>query len=376
MARLLIENLSKTFAILGERNICAVRQFNIDVADGELIALVGPSGCGKTTLLRIIAGLETADEGTITVAGQRVENLAPAERGVAMVFQNGALFPHLTARENLASGLRWRNFPREEIETRVRQVAEQLGLSDCLGQFPETLSGGQAQRVALGRALALRPRLLLLDEPLAQLDTPLRTRLRREIKSLHQQLGLTMVFVTHDQGEALSLGDRVAVMNGGVLQQAASPGETYGQPTNLFTAGFIGTPPMNFIRGTITNTAGRVEFHEANSAAGSAGFSVILDEEQVDELAKSTAREIFLGIRPEHVALHDAHSPSGTGVDASVEFVELLGAETHIHLRTAAHSLVATERSSGRWRVGGRATIKFAAAGLFFFDASSGQRIG
>ncbi|MBI5775350.1 MAG: ABC transporter ATP-binding protein [Verrucomicrobia bacterium] len=369
MARLVLEHLSKTFAAPGGRKVSAVARLNLTVTDGELLTLVGPSGSGKTTLLRLIAGLETADEGAISVGGERVEKLAPAARDVAMVFQSRTLFPHLTARENLASGLRWRKSPREEIESRVRQTAELLGLSDCLDQLPETLSGGQAQRVALGRALALRPRLLLLDEPLAQLDAPLRAQLRRDLKTLHRQFGFTMVFVTHDQAEAMTLGDRVAVMNGGALQQAASPGEIYEQPANRFVAGFFGTPPMNFVRGVIAADGGRLEFHESTSVADGAGFSLLLDPERATALAKFAGQEIILGIRPEHLALRTAGESPGGSIPATVELVEPLGAEEHIHLRTAAHPLVTVERARHRWQPGQRTLVGFAAAGLQFFDA-------
>jgi len=369
MARLVLQNLSKTFTVSEGMKTPAVEQFNLTVADGELLTLVGPSGCGKTTLLRLIAGLETADEGAISIGGECVEKLAPAERNVAMVFQSRTLFPHLTAGENLASSLRWQKFPSEEIEPRVRETAELLGLTSCLAQLPETLSGGQAQRVALGRALALRPRLLLLDEPLAQLDAPLRAQLRRDLKKLHHQLGLTMIFVTHDQSEAMSLGNRVAVMNGGALQQAAPPGEIYDRPASRFVAGFFGTPPMNFLRGVITDDGGRMEFRESVPATGGAGFPLPLGPERAAALKNVAGTEIILGVRPERVTLRPSGESSVGSLPATVELVEPLGAEEHVHLRTAAHPLVAVERARHAWQPGQRALLELAEDGLHFFDA-------
>jgi multiple sugar transport system ATP-binding protein len=246
MARVVIENLTKVFQGPDDEGIRAVDNLSFAVEDREFLALVGPSGCGKTTTLRLIAGLEAATQGTISIDGKIVNNVAPKDRDVAMVFQNHALFPHLSAYENMAFGLKLRKCPRAEIEKRVMEAAELLALNGCLQRQPQELSGGQRQRVAIGRAIVRRPRLFLFDEPLSNLDAPLRAQLRGEIARLHVHLRATMIYVTHDQVEAMTLGDRVAVMQAGVIQQVGEPEEIYRRPANAFVAGFIGALPMNF----------------------------------------------------------------------------------------------------------------------------------
>jgi multiple sugar transport system ATP-binding protein len=246
MARVVIENLTKVFHGPAGEIIRAVDGVTLAIEDQEFLVLVGPSGCGKTTTLRLIAGLEEATHGTISIAGQIVTDAVPKDRDVAMVFQNHALFPHLSAYENIAFGLRLRKCPSAEIERRVMEASEMLGLNGCLKRRPEELSGGQRQRVAIGRAIVRRPRLFLFDEPLSNLDAPLRAQMRDEIAALHAQLNATIIYVTHDQVEAMTLGDRVAVMQAGVIQQVGEPVELYRRPANPFVAGFIGAMPMNF----------------------------------------------------------------------------------------------------------------------------------
>jgi multiple sugar transport system ATP-binding protein len=246
MARVVIENLTKVFQGPAGEIIRAVDSVSLAVEDREFLVLVGPSGCGKTTTLRLIAGLEEATHGTISIAGQIVTNATPKDRDVAMVFQNHALFPHLSAYENMSFGLKLRKCPPAEIERRVMEAAEMLGLNGCLKRRPEELSGGQRQRVAIGRAIVRRPRLFLFDEPLSNLDAPLRAQMRDEIAALHAQLNATIIYVTHEQVEAMTLGDRVAVMQAGVIQQVGEPVELYRRPANPFVAGFIGAMPMNF----------------------------------------------------------------------------------------------------------------------------------
>lgn len=243
VARVSVEKVSKRFHVSG-RTVRAVERASLEVNAGELVALVGPSGSGKTTLLRLIAGLETPEEGVIRLDGEIVNHTPPAQRGVAMVFQRDALFPHLTARENLGLGLRLRGVARAEIQERVEELAGWLGLGECLERRPAELSGGERQRVALGRALALRPRALLLDEPLAHLDAPLRRQLRRELLRLHRELGLTMLWVTHDPAEALALGQRVAVMHAGVVEQVGPPEEVRARPASAFVAEFLRPEPL------------------------------------------------------------------------------------------------------------------------------------
>jgi multiple sugar transport system ATP-binding protein len=246
MARIIIEKLSKTFKGPGSDSIQAVDNVSLAVDDREFLALVGPSGCGKTTTLRLIAGLETPDRGTISIDGRIVNDLEPKERDVAMVFQTPALYPHMSVFENMAFGLKLRKCPRSEIEKRVTAAAEMLGLQDSLSRRPEELSGGQRQRVAIGRAIVRRPQIFLFDEPLSNLDAPLRTQMREEIARLHTALGATVIYVTHDQIEAMTLGQRVAVMHRGAIQQLGTPEEIYRRPANDFVAGFIGAMPMNF----------------------------------------------------------------------------------------------------------------------------------
>jgi multiple sugar transport system ATP-binding protein len=246
VARVVIENLCKAFSAPTGDVIQAVDNVSFDVGDGEFLTLVGPSGCGKTTTLRLIAGLEKPDRGTISIDGSIANDLAPKERDVAMVFQNPALYPHLSVFENMAFGLKLRKCPRIEIERRVGAAAEMLGLNGTLNRRPEELSGGQRQRVAIGRAIVRRPRLFLFDEPLSNLDAPLRAQMREELARLHVELGATMIYVTHDQIEAMTLGQRVAVVHCGVIQQIGTPEEIYRRPADEFVAGFIGAMPMNF----------------------------------------------------------------------------------------------------------------------------------
>jgi multiple sugar transport system ATP-binding protein len=246
MARVVIENLTKVFAVPGGQGIRAVDNLSLCVEDREFLVLVGPSGCGKTTTLRLIAGLEDATQGTISIAGKTVDTLVPKARDVAMVFQHPALYPHMSAYDNIAFGLMLRKCPRSEIERRVREAAELLGLNGCLPRLPHQLSGGQRQRVSIGRAIVRRPSLFLFDEPLSNLDAPLRAQMREEIARLQAHLGATMIYVTHDQVEAMSLGDRVAIMKSGAIQQIGQPMDLYRHPVNPFVANFIGSLPMNF----------------------------------------------------------------------------------------------------------------------------------
>src|SRR5262245_54027493 len=254
MARLSIENLSRTFTVGRDEKVHAIQGVSLNIGEKELMTLVGPSGSGKTTLLRLIAGLEEPDSGTITLGGTILNPVPPKDRDIAMVFQNYALYPHMTVYENLAFGLKLRKVARAEIERRVREAAEMLGLIELLQRYPDALSGGQRQRVALGRALVRKSKIVLLDEPLSGLDARLRAQMRRELIQLQKQLGWTMLYVTHDQTEAMSLGNRIAVLHHGQIQQVATPRDLYLQPCNSFVAEFFGTPPMNFFAGTIVET--------------------------------------------------------------------------------------------------------------------------
>ncbi len=293
----------------------AVRDLNLEIADGEFVVLVGPSGCGKSTTLRMLAGLEEITSGEIRIGARRVNEVEPGQRDIAMVFQNYALYPHMTVRQNLAFGLRMRRTPKAEIARRTSETAETLGITALLDRKPRELSGGQRQRVALGRAIVRQPQVFLFDEPLSNLDAKLRVQMRAEIAALHQRLGTTMIYVTHDQVEAMTLGQRIVVMDGGVVQQAAAPLELYRQPANLFVAGFIGSPPMNFIRGTLS--AGRFAFD---------GRDLPLND------ATTGVGSAVLGIRPEDLLAEGSGPTLGP---AALEVVEQMGHESLGYFRLA-----------------------------------------
>ena len=289
----------------------AVADFTLDVRDGEFLVLVGPSGCGKSTTLRMVAGLELPTSGSIRIGGKDVTNLPPKDRDIAMVFQNYALYPHMTVRENLSFALKLRKIPKAEIERRVSSVAETLGLTEYLKRLPKALSGGQRQRVALGRAIVREPAVFLFDEPLSNLDAKMRVEMRAEIIRLHQRLGATMIYVTHDQTEAMTMGERIVVMNCGRIQQVAPPLEVYERPANEFVAGFIGTPPMNlFPPGTL-----------------------------------DASRTV--GLRPEHLALRKLGEGESAALGGSVDFVEPLGSETLVHVLVAPSAFPAIVRIPG-----------------------------
>jgi multiple sugar transport system ATP-binding protein len=326
MAKVTLERVEKIYP----GGFKAVHGLDLDVADGEFLVLVGPSGCGKSTTLRMIAGLESITEGTLRIGDLVVNEIAPKDRDIAMVFQSYALYPHMTVRENMAFGLTMRKRPASEIKERVQWAADALGLMDLLERRPKALSGGQRQRVALGRAIVRDPQVFLLDEPLSNLDARLRLETRAELKRLHRKLGTTTVYVTHDQEEAMTLGDRVAVMNDGVLHQCASPLEVYQQPVDRFVAGFLGTPPMNFLD---------VDVGVAPDADGvnvkGAGFIARLPRELVASSHGSGARPAVLGVRPESLQIHDGHDHPDA-VRGTVDLVEPLGGQIDVVITTAS----------------------------------------
>jgi len=347
VAAITLHGVSKVFP----GSVSAVRDLCLKIADGEFVVLVGPSGCGKTTTLRMIAGLESVSGGEIHFDGQRVDPLPPRDRDVAMVFQHHALYPHMTVHENLAFGLKVRNIPREEIRRRVTDVAGRLGLTELLDRRPHALSGGQRQRVALGRAVVRQPRVFLFDEPLSNLDAALRTQMRVEIKQLHRRLGATMVYVTHDQIEAMTLGDRVVVMKDGLVRQIADPATLYDRPADMFVAGFIGTPPMNFLPGELSTAPADASVGEL--AFRTTGLTLPLPSTWTSAFAGvgTMARRVVLGIKPEHVTVTTTAAtttatstitpPQGSELRATVEAVEPIGAESHVYLRHADHRIVA-----------------------------------
>ncbi len=340
MARVQLNSIWKKYT----GDVVAVKDFNLDVQDKEFVVFVGPSGCGKTTTLRMIAGLEDITAGDLYIGERRVNDVAPKDRDIAMVFQNYALYPHMTVYQNMAFGLKLRKFSKAEIEKRVREAADILDIGHLLDRKPKALSGGQRQRVALGRAIVREPAVFLMDEPLSNLDAKLRVQMRAEIRKLHQRIQTTVVYVTHDQTEAMTMGDRIVVMRDGVIQQADTPQQVYNYPANMFVAGFIGSPAMNFIRGELIEEGGVITFRAPE-------VSVRLQEGRYAALkdAGVVGKEVVLGIRPED--MHNEEMYLSTYPDAilnaRVEVAENMGSEVYIHINVGGQSLVS--RVSSRY---------------------------
>ncbi|RMH57066.1 MAG: sn-glycerol-3-phosphate ABC transporter ATP-binding protein UgpC [Candidatus Hydrogenedentota bacterium] len=343
MADVVLKNIRKVYP----GGVVAVKDINIEIKDQEFVVLVGPSGCGKTTTLRMVAGLEEISSGDLLIDGERMNDVPPKNRNIAMVFQNYALYPHLTVRENMAFGLKLRGVPKVEIERRVKEVAAILGLESYLDRQPSALSGGQRQRVALGRAIVRKPKVFLFDEPLSNLDAKLRVQTRAELSKLHQKLRATVLYVTHDQVEAMTMGTRIIVMKDGVVQQNASPIETYDHPANIFVAGFIGSPPMNFLEVEIKREGDELYL------VGS-GFSLRATQNQRQALERTGVSEVVLGIRPEH--FHDKlmvpDAPDDQTVTAVVDVVEPMGHETYLYLTLGGQTVTARVDPHCRARVG------------------------
>ena len=356
--------------------VVAVKDMSLEIKDGEFMILLGPSGCGKTTTLRMIAGLEEPTRGRIYIGDKLVADpekgvfIPPKDRDIAMVFQSYALYPHMTVYDNIAFPLKLRKVPKQEIDQRVREVAELLGLMELLKRKPRELSGGQRQRVALGRAIVRKPQVFLMDEPLSNLDAKLRVKMRAELKKLQRQLGVTTIYVTHDQVEAMTMGDRIAVINAGVLQQVGSPDEVYDKPANMFVAGFIGSPPMNFLNATITED-GFVDFGE---------FRLKLLPDQFEVLGEMgyVGREVVFGIRPEDVydaVFAQVKVPGENMVRAMVEIVENLGSEKIVHLRVGGVAFLGAFRSESRVREGQEVDVVFDMKKIHIFDKIPGKAI-
>jgi len=379
MARIVLDRLGKAFPGPRGGTVRAVDNVSLDIRDGEFMVLVGPSGCGKSTTLRMIAGLEEISSGTISIDGRVVNAVEPKDRDVAMVFQNYALYPHMTVFENMAFGLKLRKVPREEIQRRVGEAAATLGLTELLDRLPKALSGGQRQRVAVGRAIVRQPKAFLFDEPLSNLDAKMRVQMRMEISRLHQRLGATMVYVTHDQVEAMTMGDRIAVMKDGVVQQVADPEEIYHRPANLFVAGFIGAPPMNFFGGHLRAADGGLVFEQepATGAPGGMGFNLKLPAEIEDGAKANVGRSVVLGVRPEHITRLEGATSTGNGgsLEAVVELVEPLGSETFVHLNTGRDSLVIRLNQMAQLNVGERCRVGIDLAKAHLFDPADGKAI-
>ena len=347
MAEVTIRELRKAYGAVE-----VLHGLDLDIADGEFVVLVGPSGCGKSTLLRMIAGLEGISSGRVAIGGRVVNNLPPAQRDIAMVFQNYALYPHKTVAANMAFALRMRGMDKAEIRERVERAAEVLGLTPYLDRYPRALSGGQRQRVAMGRAIVRDPQVFLFDEPLSNLDAKLRVQMRTEIRELHQRLKATTIYVTHDQIEAMTMADRIVVMQGGRIEQVGAPLELYDRPANTFVASFIGSPAMNLFDGVARG--GGVEI-------GGVAFPVAGD------LAEG--RPLVCGVRPEHLRLADS------GLAATVAVVEPTGSETHVVARHGAREVVAVVRERPEVRPGQAVHLMPEAGQLHLFDAESRKRI-
>jgi multiple sugar transport system ATP-binding protein len=371
MAKVVIENLVKIYPEKNGQGIRAVNGIDLAIEDREFMVLVGPSGCGKTTTLRMIAGLEEISGGTIAIDGRVVNDIPPKDRDIAMVFQNYALYPHMSVYDNMAFGLKLRKLPKAEIQTRVRAAAVMLGLESCLDRRPKALSGGQRQRVALGRAIVRQPKVFLFDEPLSNLDAKMRVSTRAEISKLHARLGATMIYVTHDQAEAMTMGDRICVIRDGNILQVDDPLTLYHQPVNLFVAGFIGSPAMNFFKGTVRRGADHLAFVETNNLAPPVRLR--LDERLSARASGHVDRPVILGIRPEDVSDPLTDGSSDSAVEATLEVIEPMGAETYLHLFTGATSFVARVRPTHGLAVNKKVRVAFDLAKAHLFDVATEQ---
>lgn len=374
MATVKIEQLIKVYAERGGPGTKVVHGIDLEVRDGEFMVFVGPSGCGKSTTLRMIAGLEEISGGTVAIDGRVVNDVLPKDRDIAMVFQNYALYPHMTVYDNMAFGLRMQKLPPAEIDRRVREASAMLGLDEYLQRRPKALSGGQRQRVAVGRAIVRKPKVFLFDEPLSNLDAKMRAGTRTEITRLHRRLGATMIYVTHDQVEAMTMGDRICVMKDGRIMQLATPLELYERPQNLFVAGFLGSPPMNFIKGELIQAGTHFDFVEIGPKPAPGALPL---GSALPQLALARAGQaVVMGFRPERAMIGE-QAPAGPGIaiPATLSLVEQMGSESHWHLETANHALVVRMASARTAPIGERITIRVPVDALHFFDAGDEQSL-
>jgi multiple sugar transport system ATP-binding protein len=363
MATVELKGIGKVY----DGGVRAVDNVNITVEDQEFVVLVGPSGCGKTTTLRMVAGLEDITEGDLLIDGNLMNEIPPKDRDIAMVFQNYALYPHMTVFDNMAFGLKIRKYDKHEIEQRVAEAAQILDIEELLDRKPKALSGGQRQRVAVGRAIVRKPKVFLFDEPLSNLDAKLRVQMRAEISSLHTRLQATMIYVTHDQVEAMTMADKIVVMKGGIIQQIGSPLELYNSPVNRFVAGFIGSPPMNFI--TV-----KIEKEGSKLIAVEDGFRLELDARFKDALGQYEGKEVILGIRPEDLDFQEK-AAAKNNIPTTVQVIEPLGAEIHLYISTAKHQIVARVAPDHDFKVQEAANFVMDQSKMLFFDIDTENRL-
>ena len=366
MAQVSLKNVSKIFP----GNVKAVDNVNIGIENKEFMVLVGPSGCGKSTTLRMIAGLEDISSGNIYIGDKLVNDVPAKDRDIAMVFQNYALYPHMTVFENMSFGLRLRHMPKQEIVQRVNEAADILGIKRLLNRRPKELSGGERQRVAVGRAIVRKPMVFLFDEPLSNLDAKLRVQMRTEIHKLHIKLQTTIIYVTHDQVEAMTMGDRIAVMKDGILQQVADPITIYDHPKNKFVAGFIGSPPMNFMRGKIIRKNGKIYFDEGK-------IIVKLVEDMFDKMIPCLEREVTFGIRSEDIydKLFVSEAPPENVVRVNCEVYEPMGSEVYLYLNTGKHTFIARVGAHDKPKVNLDMDLVFDMSKVHFFDKDTEETI-
>jgi len=364
MAKVVLEHVTKRFG-----KVIAVNDVSLEAEDKEFLVLLGPSGCGKTTTLRMIAGLELVDDGRVIIGDDVVNDVPPAARDIAMVFQNYALYPHMTVRDNISFGLKLHNIPAKEIDVRVADAAQMLGLQDYLKRVPKELSGGQRQRVALARAIVRKPKVFLMDEPLSNLDAKLRVQTREELIKLHQTLGVTTIYVTHDQVEAMTLGSRVAVMENGFLRQVGKPRDVYDNPTNRFVAGFVGTPPSNFVPVNLNMSDEPVLDVE--------GRQVHLSSSQQKAARSAAAGPCIWGVRPEDLLVDGQSNQPEVSAQftAVISFVEMMGSETFIHTSLASAPIVIRASSAFEYAQGETANLTVNVARTHLFHTDSGEAI-
>lgn len=364
MASVTLEHVYKRFG-----DLVAVKDQSLEIKDKEFVVLVGPSGCGKSTTLRMIAGLEEISEGDIKIGDNIVNDVAPKDRDIAMVFQNYALYPHMNVYDNMAFGLKLRKFPKDEIERRVQEAADILGIEQLLERKPKQLSGGQRQRVALGRAIVREPQVFLMDEPLSNLDAKLRVQMRTELSKLHDELQTTMIYVTHDQTEAMTMGDRIVVLKDGVIQQVDDPLSLYNHPNNMFVGGFIGSPAMNFMDAKIEKDG------DTYYVDGDGTFRIRIPEDKEKYIKDYVDKEVVFGCRPEDIVdtdiNHDFEVEEDNSFEADVDVVEPMGSEIYLYLAEAGHSLIARVEAESKAQTGDTISLGVDLRKIHIFDAET-----